>query len=659
MDEDVGKMAQATPVLVAKSLEIFVQSLIDRSCDETRARNSKRMSSAHLKRCIFTYEQFDFLKDVVESVPDLADDPNLPGGGNPAKSSSPGNDTGESTAPSSRGGENHESTATVAAGATIPGANGMMHPSSMTHPHSIGTAVPYMAPQGNNMMIPGYGMYSYHPGQQTSGCVNPSMLTSPPLASGRFESVVPQPSIPTNVEMTPATLPPGMHSRFYGHPHHPPANYHPPGQYPPFVDGAATVQPSLPSPMPSDVLDNHSSTVATSTRSRGRGRGRGRDQGVPSKSDNRVTALSHLGVLDMVFYLLGRVICHGIGHLYPAYASYKALKGARNATELTHWLTYWLVIGAFTCVEFVTDLFIFWLPFYNLCKITLVLWLVLPQTQGATYVYKQVLRPWLVEHEEEIDCYLYLASNRVKAQSSQWGQRGIETLHQIALDGLTRGQAYIVDQVGTTGAGPRQRTGMLGNNTEYTDRIEELTGEDNQSNSASVGRPTDKQFTIRTTADNFKGFTLGALTNWASQSLGQGLARLSPSITTFLASLNSLAIGSAAADPEQIAAQQRLISSQRQKLEQLLHQLTETETQLQSRKAELLTRTTTTNSAKPLVEQQPSMTSKAPMDGYDSAEDMVFLTKSTANLATMEVDSPDKLNPDATAGALAKPGWLW
>ncbi|KAJ1970308.1 hypothetical protein IWQ62_000035 [Dispira parvispora] len=360
----------------------------------------------------------------------------------------------------------------------------------------------------------------------------------------------------------------------------------------------------------------------------------------------------------MVFYLLGRVVCHSIGHLYPAYASYKALKSARNAAELTHWLTYWLVIGAFTCVEFVTDLFIFWLPFYNLCKITLVLWLVLPQTQGATYLYKQILGPWLAKHEEEIDRYLYLASSRAKAQSSQWGQRGIEALHQVALDGLTRGQTYIVNQVGTTGTMPRQRTNRLGDNTEYTDRIEELTGEDNDPTLSSVGRSTDNPSSSGIPAGNFGGFTLGALTNWASQSLGQGLARLSPSTTTFLASLNSLAIGSAAADPEQISAQQRLISSQRQKLEQLLHQLTETETELQSRKEALLNNTSTAAaSAVPLTEQQSS--TKAPTDGYDSAEDMVFLTKSTANLATMEVNSTDQPSSESTVNPSAKPGWLW
>ncbi|CAG8462989.1 9780_t:CDS:2, partial [Diversispora eburnea] len=68
MDEDVGKVAQATPVLI--SLELFMQSLIDHACKETRSRNAKRMSVSHLKKTIMTTEQFDFLKDVVANIPD-------------------------------------------------------------------------------------------------------------------------------------------------------------------------------------------------------------------------------------------------------------------------------------------------------------------------------------------------------------------------------------------------------------------------------------------------------------------------------------------------------------------------------------------------------------------------------------------------------------
>jgi len=70
MDEDVGKVAQATPVLISKALELFMQSLIDHACQETRSRNAKRMSVSHLKKTIMTTEQFDFLKDVVANIPD-------------------------------------------------------------------------------------------------------------------------------------------------------------------------------------------------------------------------------------------------------------------------------------------------------------------------------------------------------------------------------------------------------------------------------------------------------------------------------------------------------------------------------------------------------------------------------------------------------------
>ncbi|ORX50558.1 DNA polymerase epsilon subunit C [Hesseltinella vesiculosa] len=73
LDEDVGKVAQATPILISKALELFMQSLIDQACTEARDRNAKRLTVAHLKKTIETTEQFDFLKDIVADVPDPTD----------------------------------------------------------------------------------------------------------------------------------------------------------------------------------------------------------------------------------------------------------------------------------------------------------------------------------------------------------------------------------------------------------------------------------------------------------------------------------------------------------------------------------------------------------------------------------------------------------
>lgn len=73
LDEDVGKVAQATPILISKALELFMQQLIDQACQESRTRNAKRLSVAHLKKTIETVDQFDFLKDIVSSIPDPLD----------------------------------------------------------------------------------------------------------------------------------------------------------------------------------------------------------------------------------------------------------------------------------------------------------------------------------------------------------------------------------------------------------------------------------------------------------------------------------------------------------------------------------------------------------------------------------------------------------
>ncbi|KAL0837870.1 hypothetical protein Bca101_089760 [Brassica carinata] len=69
-DEDVGKIALAVPVLVSKSLELFLQDLCDRTYEITIERGAKTVSSLHLKHCVERYNVFDFLREVVSKVPD-------------------------------------------------------------------------------------------------------------------------------------------------------------------------------------------------------------------------------------------------------------------------------------------------------------------------------------------------------------------------------------------------------------------------------------------------------------------------------------------------------------------------------------------------------------------------------------------------------------
>lgn len=69
-DDDVGKVAQVTPVVVSKALELFMVSLVTKAAAEAKARNSKRVGALHLKQAITKNEQFDFLNDIVSKVAD-------------------------------------------------------------------------------------------------------------------------------------------------------------------------------------------------------------------------------------------------------------------------------------------------------------------------------------------------------------------------------------------------------------------------------------------------------------------------------------------------------------------------------------------------------------------------------------------------------------
>ncbi|KAI0919716.1 hypothetical protein AcV5_001702 [Taiwanofungus camphoratus] len=69
-DEEVGKVAQATPIVISKALELFLAMIIDEANKVTAERGSKRVEAYHLKHAVETVDMLDFLKELVEGVPD-------------------------------------------------------------------------------------------------------------------------------------------------------------------------------------------------------------------------------------------------------------------------------------------------------------------------------------------------------------------------------------------------------------------------------------------------------------------------------------------------------------------------------------------------------------------------------------------------------------
>ncbi|XP_065345692.1 dr1-associated corepressor [Cloeon dipterum] len=73
-DDEVGKVAQAVPVIISRALELFVESLLTKAVQITTARKAKTLTPSHMKHCILSESRFDFLKEFVKTVPDLVGD---------------------------------------------------------------------------------------------------------------------------------------------------------------------------------------------------------------------------------------------------------------------------------------------------------------------------------------------------------------------------------------------------------------------------------------------------------------------------------------------------------------------------------------------------------------------------------------------------------
>lgn len=114
--------------------------------------------------------------------------------------------------------------------------------------------------------------------------------------------------------------------------------------------------------------------------------------------------------------LLCRPVFLVAGFVWPSYASYKALEG-RSTEPITVWLTYWVALSFVTVFSALLDPLVgSWMPLYYPLQLGLVLWLMLPQTKGASILYSQLLLPLLSKHEASIDHVLEVG----KRKTEEW-----------------------------------------------------------------------------------------------------------------------------------------------------------------------------------------------------------------------------------------------
>ncbi|XP_039554285.1 receptor expression-enhancing protein 4 isoform X2 [Passer montanus] len=134
------------------------------------------------------------------------------------------------------------------------------------------------------------------------------------------------------------------------------------------------------------------------------------------------------------------------GMLYPAYASYKAVK-TKNIREYVRWMMYWIVFALFMATETFTDLLISWLPFYYEMKMAFVIWLLSPYTRGASLLYRRFVHPTLARREKDIDAFLVRARERGYETALRFGKRGLNLAATAAVQAATKSQGALAGRL--------------------------------------------------------------------------------------------------------------------------------------------------------------------------------------------------------------------
>ena len=139
----------------------------------------------------------------------------------------------------------------------------------------------------------------------------------------------------------------------------------------------------------------------------------------------RHAASKHLGFM---FFLSGpqlTALSVAITVLLPVFASYKALHTSDPA-QLAPWLMYFVTLILLQTVENTFDFILSWVPFWSVFRFGIHLYLILPGSQGATFLYQKYIEPFLYHHEREIDQFITDTHAQVKKSGLAWVQQAIE-----------------------------------------------------------------------------------------------------------------------------------------------------------------------------------------------------------------------------------------
>jgi hypothetical protein len=165
-----------------------------------------------------------------------------------------------------------------------------------------------------------------------------------------------------------------------------------------------------------------------------------------------------------------------------------------------------------------------WIPFYSWLRLIFLLYLVLPQTQGAKILYLDYLEPYIVHHETQIDQFIGDTHDRLQQMGLGYLSIAIEWARDRIL-----GQKS--PQQGAAAAGQQQGAGAGGYASYATDLLSRFAMPGARTNTPT--QPGTSSSTVYNTLSNLAGAAFATSSSQRSAATEAASINIPPSLFNF------------------------------------------------------------------------------------------------------------------------------
>ena len=123
-----------------------------------------------------------------------------------------------------------------------------------------------------------------------------------------------------------------------------------------------------------------------------------------------VAAIGSVASLIIMILQGWTILVTFISVLYPTVHSIRAIESPEKDDD-KKWLTYWMVLGVFTFLETFVGFIFYFIPYWDWVRLGFFVWLILPNFDGAMWIYTNVLRKLLDENKALIARYIEMTKS--------------------------------------------------------------------------------------------------------------------------------------------------------------------------------------------------------------------------------------------------------